>query len=67
MGNISFQSGNKSHITGNSYNDTVIAFMVTDIGYPFGKHNIMYTFTESLCFTCEINVTLCVSYTQKIN
>lgn len=40
--------------------------MVTDGGYPGGKQSMMYKLVESLCYTLEANVTVCVNYTQNL-
>ena len=39
--------------------------MVTGGSYTCGEHSITYREIESLCCTSEMNVTLCVNYTQK--
>jgi len=42
--------------------------MVTDGSYTCGEHSTMYRLVESLCCTCETNVTLCVNLdVNKIN
>lgn len=38
--------------------------MVSDDNYTHGEHNMVYRAVESLCYICEINLTLCVNYTQ---
>lgn len=38
--------------------------MVTQGSYACGEQSIMYREVESLCYTPETNVTLCVNYTQ---
>ena len=45
-------------------NYIVIRYNGTDDSYTCGEQGIMYTVAESLCYTPEINVTMCVNYTQ---
>lgn len=41
--------------------------MGTDGSYTCSEHSIMYRVSEFLCCTLEIDIALCVNYTQMKN